>query len=96
MFVTSEGKQNEYLIGKIFPRIVKQCGIENFRFHDLRHTGASWQAMGGVSQAITQRLLGHKTPTMTNRYSHMRDEGFRPIVNTVGNTMLAEWLKSKE
>ena len=93
LFMASNKKPKEALIGKLFPKIVKKCGIQDFRFHDLRHTHASWQAMGGISQPITQKTLGHKTPAMTNRYSHLRDENLRPTINQVGNTMLKEWLK---
>lgn len=93
LFATSEGKPREFLIGKMFPKLVKQCGIEDFRFHDLRHTQASWQAMGGISQVMTQKTLGHKSPAMTNRYSHLRDENLRPTINNIGNTMLGDWLK---
>jgi integrase len=57
-----------------------------------RQIGASWQAMSGVSQPITQKTLGHKSPTMTNRYSHLRDENLRPTINEVGNVMLKDWI----
>lgn len=92
LFADANGNPKESLIGKLFPKVVKKCGIEDFRFHDLRHTGASWQAMSGVSQTITQKILGHKTPAMTNRYSHLKDEGLRPVINEVGNKMLSDWL----
>ena len=96
IFRTSDGKQKESLIGKLFPKVVKNCGINDFRFHDLRHTHASWQAMSGISQTLTQKTLGHKSPAMTNRYSHLRDDVLRPVINQVGNKMLEEWLKHKE
>ncbi len=95
IFKTADGKPKESLIGKVFPKIVKQCGIKDFRFHDLRHTGASWQAMDGISQPITQKILGHKSPAMTNRYSHLRDDSLRPAINQVGNKILKEWLKAQ-
>ncbi|MBQ4647429.1 MAG: site-specific integrase [Candidatus Gastranaerophilales bacterium] len=88
IFKTPDGKQKESLIGKLFPKIVKECKIENFRFHDLRHTHASYQAMNGISQAITQKTLGHKSPAMTNRYSHFRAESLRQSINETGNIIL--------
>ena len=96
IFRTPDGKPKESLIGKLFPKIVKQCGIEDFRFHDLRHTGASWQAMDGISQPITQKILGHKSPLMTNRYSHLRDDSLRPAINQVGDKILKEYLKEAQ
>ena len=93
LFKTEDSKPKESLIGKLFPKIVKSCGIEDFRFHDLRHTQASYQAMSGLSQPITQKTLGHKTTQMTNRYSHLRDDILRNPINQVGDKMLEGWLK---
>lgn len=95
LFKTVDGKPKESLIGKLFPKIINKCGIDDFKFHDLRHTSASWQAMSGISQPITQKTLGHKSPTMTNRYSHLRDENIRTAINQVGDKMLAGWVKKQ-
>lgn len=50
---------------------LKAAKIENFHWHDLRHTCASYMAMSGVSQVEMAKLLGHKTLAMTMRYSHL-------------------------
>lgn len=94
VFKNNDGKPKETLIGKLFPKIVKDCGIEDFRFHDLRHTHASWEAMGGVPQQITQKTLGHRTSQMTNRYSHMRADSLSPYVNNTGNVLLTEFVNA--
>ncbi|MCM8772762.1 MAG: tyrosine-type recombinase/integrase [Candidatus Omnitrophica bacterium] len=57
-----------------FNRIVKKAGIKDFRFHDLRHTFASWLVMKGVNLKTIQELLGHKDQRMTLRYSHLSPE----------------------
>ncbi len=54
-----------------FHRAVKDAKIENFRFHDLRHTCASWLAMAGVPILTIKEVLGHKDIRMTLRYSHL-------------------------
>jgi hypothetical protein len=45
--------------------------LDGFRFHDLRHTAASWLAMGGASLAAIQKFLGHSSIKMTLRYAHL-------------------------
>jgi integrase len=50
------------------------AGIENFRFHDLRHTAASYLAMSGADMLTIADVLGHKTLQMVKRYAHLRDQ----------------------
>jgi integrase len=50
---------------------VKAAGIENFRFHDLRHTCASYLAQRGASTLEIADVLGHKSLSMVRRYSHL-------------------------
>ncbi|MGA8165148.1 MAG: site-specific integrase [Waddliaceae bacterium] len=57
-------------IRKSFANALKKANIENFRFHDLRHTAASHLAMQGASQGELMEILGHRTPAMTRRYAH--------------------------
>lgn len=54
-----------------FKTACKRAGITDFRFHDLRHTFASHAAMSGIDIPTLQQLLGHRTPVMTARYSHL-------------------------
>jgi len=94
LFPNKYGKPKEYLIGKMYPKLMKQLKIEDFVFHDLRHTDASWQAMSGIPQIETQKMLGHKTPNMTNRYTHFRAEALRGVVESAGNILLEKWVNS--
>jgi integrase len=52
---------------------LKKVGIEDFRFHDLRHSAASYLAMNGASLAEIAEVLGHKTLQMVKRYSHLSE-----------------------
>jgi integrase len=68
-------------IKKGFNAAVDRAGIQDFRFHDLRHTFASQVIMRGGSLKGVQELLGHKTMSMTLRYSHLSQEHKRNAVN---------------
>jgi integrase len=54
-----------------FRRTVRRLGIANFRFHDLRHTAASWLRMSGADIHTVAQLLGHKDLRMAVRYQHL-------------------------
>ena len=64
--------------GGRFPRdawitACKRAEIEDFRFHDLRHSAASYLAMNGASLAEIAEVLGHKTLQMVKRYAHLSE-----------------------
>ena len=60
-------------IRKRWERVVREAGLEDFRFHDLRHTAASYLAMNGASLLEIAEILGHKTLSMVKRYSHLTE-----------------------
>lgn len=66
---------------KSFEAGLKKAQIEDFRFHDLRHTFASHLVMAGASLKVIQQLLGHKDIKMTMRYSHLSQEHLQDIIN---------------
>ena len=51
--------------------MVAKAGLRDFRFHDLRHTCASYLAMNGASPNEIADVLGHKTLSMVKRYAHL-------------------------
>jgi integrase len=54
-----------------FGRVVRKLKIENFRFHDLRHTAASWMRMAGADIHTVAELLGHRNLATARRYQHL-------------------------
>ena len=68
-------------VDRAFSAAVTRAKIEDFRFHDLRHTFASQLVMRGASLKEVQELLGHKSMTMTLRYAHLSQEHKKKAVN---------------
>jgi integrase len=64
----------------IWRRAVQRAGIQNFRFHDLRHTFASRLILAGVGLETVQQLLGHSSISMTTRYTHLTATHVREAV----------------
>jgi integrase len=62
-------------------RVIRAAaGLSDVRFHDLRHSFASTLVSAGLSLPIIGKLLGHSTPQMTHRYSHLSDSPLRAAV----------------
>ena len=58
-------------VGSAWGRSLRGAGIEAFRFHDLRHTWASWHVMSGTSLQELMELGGWKSFEMVLRYAHL-------------------------
>jgi integrase len=63
-----------------FEDACREAKVDNFRFHDLRHTCASWLVMKGRSLKEVQEILGHREFTMTLRYAHLSPDRLRDAV----------------
>ena len=80
VFPSTDGK-GTFDITKGWLRAIKNAKIKDFRFHDLRHTCASYLAMNGASLGEIAEVLGHKTLQMTKRYTHLSDAHIQNIVS---------------
>jgi len=52
----------------------------DFRFHDLRHSTASYLAMNGASQLEIAEVLGHRTLQMVRRYAHLSESHVKGLI----------------
>jgi integrase len=73
-----------------FENACMKAGITGFRFHDLRHTAASHMVMARVPFRTVGEILGHKTTTMTERYSLLTPEHKRMAVESLPNWEASE------
>jgi integrase len=69
-------------------RALRDAGISDFRFHDLRHTSASLLAMSGSTLAEIAAITGHKTLAMVKRYSHLTDTHNTQVVTRMTEKFL--------
>ena len=68
-------------VKRSFSYALKEAGIEEFRFQDLRYTFASKLVMRGERLKTVQALLGHKDIKMTMRYAHLAHDVKKDAVN---------------
>jgi integrase len=68
---TYQGQSYRRIYTKAWQKALKRAGIENSRWHDLRHTWASWLAQKGVPLSDIQEMGGWETPAMVKRYAHL-------------------------
>lgn len=69
---------------------LKRADIRDFRFHDLRHSCASYLAMNGASLAEIAEILGHKTLSMVKRYAHLSEAHTAGVVARMNKAIFGE------
>ena len=68
-----------------FKKILAKAEIEDFQFHDLRHTFASHLVINGVDIRTVSELMGHSSITMTMRYAHLAPNSQLHAVQTLAS-----------
>ena len=93
VFASEAGtKINASNLHRAYYKALKRARIEDFRFHDLRHTFATRLVQAGIDLYKVAKLLGHKDIRMTQRYSHHYPESLRDGVEVLDRfgTILAQ------
>lgn len=73
---------------KHYQKAFKDAELKDFKFHDLRHTAASYLAMSGATLVEISQILGHKTMQMVKRYAHLAENHTTDIVNKMSAKFL--------
>jgi integrase len=91
-----EGRRGQLnILSYTFRRTVEARGLNNgiddprlkICFHSCRHTYASWMIEEGQDLYTVQKLLGHKTNVMTQRYSHISENKFRDAARALSQAL---------
>tara|TARA_R110000850_G_scaffold191091_2_gene317237 strand:- start:11342 stop:12394 length:1053 start_codon:yes stop_codon:yes gene_type:complete len=78
-----EGEPMLRVNGNAWRKALKRAGIPNFRFHDLRHTWATWQARAGTPLLVLQQLGGWRSIQMVQRYAHHQPGHLQSFAQTM-------------
>ena len=89
VFPSLDGR-NSFTFRPHWEKAVKQAEINNFRFHDLRHTTASYLAMNGATLLEIADVLGHKTLEMVKRYAHLADSHKVGVLEKMNTAVFGE------
>ena len=83
------GKRLRQANTKAWRKALSRVGIENFRWHDLRHTWASWHVQAGTPLHVLQELGGWESVEMVRRYAHLSTAHLAEYVDRVSSVRLA-------
>lgn len=81
---TFRGEPLKVLSTKAWYRALKRADIGDFRWHDLRHTWASWHAQNGTPLHVLQELGGWESPLMVRRYAYFSTEHLAAYAGNAG------------
>jgi integrase len=76
-------------VGRVFRKAARAAGLKDFRFHDLRHHGATMALNKGFTAPIVMALGGWKTERMMRRYAAVTDQTLRAAAEAVSGAEIA-------
>ena len=93
--------ENVFTVPKItlvryFQKALDKANLQDFRFHDLRHTFASHFIMKTRDLPALQKILGHYSPVMTQRYAHLTNGHVRAEMEILSALWTPIWTPSEE
>lgn len=88
LFPSKEDPQTPIDLRFPWEQALKKAGISNYKWHDNRHTCASYLLMSGASLGEISELLGHKTLALVKRYSHLSETHAALVLEKMNNNLL--------
>ena len=88
-FFPSKKRFGEVSIRKAGDEALKRAEIKDFRFHDLRHTFATFAATAGASNLELQTAMGHRSLSMVSRYTHLDAKHTKKLSESVTAQLLS-------
>lgn len=82
LFMSAKTGRNLTYVHKVWERIREKAGLPKLRFHDLRHQFASFLVNNGRSLYEVQKILGHSSHSVTERYAHLSSDALMAAANT--------------
>lgn len=87
---TYQGRPIKRANTRAFKSALKAAGIEDFRWHDLRHTWASWHVTSGTNLHELQIMGGWAKTDMVQRYAHLSSEHLKKAANRISGVKLVQ------
>jgi integrase len=88
LFPGTKNPRRPMEIDRAWTVALARSGVKDFRFHDLRHSCASYLAMNGASLAEIAAVLGHRSLSMVSRYAHIAESHVAGVVERMNRAVL--------
>jgi integrase len=72
-------------VSRCWRNAARECGLQDFHFHDLRHHGPTVAVNAGASSAVLQAMGGWKSAKMVERYAHVMAPALDHYLSQIGN-----------
>lgn len=89
LFPSKEDPQKPIDLRLPWEKALKKRGIENYKWHDNRHSCASYLLMNGASLPEIAEVLGHKTLSMVKRYAHLSDTHTSKVIERMNQQIFS-------
>lgn len=93
---TFRGRPVKVIANATWKDALKKAGLEDFRWHDMRHTWATTLVQNGVPEGVLQVLGAWETPSMVKKYAHHATESVRPFVGVADKVLAASGVGSQQ